>query len=94
MDVLPACRPLPFPVRRNAFLDPRRNHLGDVAPAERDPFPSEFDGARFRFDLGGQAFEFVSAGDERRKVEAECANGSPLPCPGARSVCRSGCRCG
>ena len=81
MNVLPACRPLPFPERWNALLDPRRDHLDDVAPAERDPFPGKLDGASFRFDFGGQAFEFVGAGDERRKVEAECVKGLPSPAP-------------
>src|SRR5208283_6079613 len=62
-----------------ALLDPRRNHLGDIAPAERDPFPGEFDGASFRFDLGGQAFELLNAGDERREVESERELKLPSP---------------
>ena len=37
MDFLPIGRPLPSPAGRDAFLNAGRDHLGDVAPAERDP---------------------------------------------------------
>ena len=37
VDLRPIGRPLPCPAGRNALLDPRRDHFGDVAPAQRDP---------------------------------------------------------
>ena len=55
VDFLPVGRPLPSPTRRDAFLDARSNHLGDVAPAQRDPLAHKLERARLCLDLGRQA---------------------------------------
>ena len=72
-----------FPVARNALLYAGRDHLGDVAPRQRDLFAQQ----RHRPVLGphlfGEVFDFVGARDERHEVEAEgVLDRAPLPSPG------------
>src|SRR5579883_1862036 len=71
MHLRPVCGPLPSPARRNALLDPRRNHLGDVASAQCDALAGELYGARFSLYGSRQALKLLSANDKRRKIEAK-----------------------
>src|SRR5271167_2528531 len=71
MDPRPIRQSLPYPGDRHAFLDPGRDHLGDVPSAYGDAFAGELQGAVFGANLFGPGFEFLGARDEWAKVETE-----------------------
>ena len=83
-----------FPVARNALLHAGRDHLGDVAPRQRDFFAQQRHSPVLGPHLLGEVFDLLGARDERREIEAEgVLDRAPLPSP-ARSVCRSASRAG
>ena len=75
----PICWSLPCPARRHAFLNAGHDHLGDVAPADGDPFSDAFERALFGAHGFGERFKFLGARDQRRKIESE--GDLNLPCP-------------
>jgi len=60
-----------FPVAWNALLEAGRDHLGDVAPRQRDLFARQRHCAVLGPHLFGEVFDFGCARDERHEVEAE-----------------------
>lgn len=79
MHLGPVGGPLPSLLRRDALLDPRRDHFCDVAAADRDALTNQAQRPGFGLDLGRQRFEFFRADDERRQVEPEGELDLPAP---------------
>ena len=71
--------PLPCPAGRHALLDRRRDHLGDVAPAERDAFAHKPQRALLCADFFRPGLELVGARHQGAEIEAERHFDGPAP---------------
>ena len=64
----------------NALLDAGRDHLGDVAPAQRDAFPRESQSPFLRPDLLGQASNSSARATSGARSKPNAISIAP-PCP-------------
>ena len=71
VDLGPIRRPLPCPAGRDALLNSGRDHLGDVAPAERDAFADQSQRPLLRLHVLGPGFELLGARHQRAEFETE-----------------------
>jgi hypothetical protein len=71
VDLGPVRRPLPSQAHRNPFFDARGDHLGDVAPAQRDALAHQSQHPFLHPDFLGPGLEFIGARHQRPEIEAE-----------------------